>query len=298
MYENDVVYGSQGYIVPIYPLEGTFVATHPACINQEADAEAQEAAKLVRDYLLSDVGQETAVHYALRPVNDNVAITTPLTEEFGVDLSQPEIVFNEPNVAALYAVQDLWQTARKDVNLVMLLDTSGSMRGGKMENMRNAAAQFVEQMGDEDRLTIYAFNTEPDLIIEGIQVGTDRAKIMNTILSLEANGDTTLFDAIGDGAGSIERTNQADMTNAMVVLSDGMDTRSYRYGFDTELVDYATDNNTTIFTIGYGGDADEEVLSTLALEGNGNFYLGDEASIQAIYDEMSAAFGGSVGVGR
>lgn len=298
MYENDVVYGSEGNIVPIYPLEGTFVATHPACINQEADAETQEAAQLVRDYLLSDSGQETAVSYALRPVNPNIAAGAPLTEEFGVDLSQPEIIFNEPNVAALYAVQDLWQTARKDVNLVMLLDTSGSMRGGKMENMRNAAAQFVEQMGDEDQLTIYAFNTEPDLIIEGVQVGPDRAKIMNAILALEANGDTTLFDAIGDGAGSIERTNQADMTNAMVVLSDGMDTRSYRYGFTTDLVDYATDNNTTIFTIGYGGDADEDVLSTLAIEGNGNFYLGDEASIQAIYDEMSAAFGGSVGVGR
>ncbi|MBE2222411.1 MAG: hypothetical protein IAF02_12760, partial [Anaerolineae bacterium] len=57
-------------------------------------------------------------------------------------------------------------------------------------------------------------------------------------------------------------------------------------------------NDTTIFTIAYGGDADEDVLSTLALEGNGNFYRGDEASIEAIYDEMSAAFGGSVGVGR
>ncbi|PID86979.1 MAG: hypothetical protein CSB13_01535, partial [Chloroflexi bacterium] len=100
------------------------------------------------------------------------------------------------------------------------------------------------------------------------------------------------------GASSIERTHQSDMTNAMIVLSDGMDTRSYRYGFNTSLVEYAQGNNTTIFTIGYGGDADEEVLSTLALVGNGNYYPADEASIQTIYDEMSAAFGGSVGVGR
>ncbi len=253
---------------------------------------------MFRDYLLSDAGQETAVTFALRPVNANTPIGSPLTEEFGVDLSQPEILFNEPNVAALYAVQDLWQTARKDVNLVMLLDTSGSMRGGKMDNMRNAAVQFIEQMGDEDQLTLIAFSTEPELLVEGVQVGPNRQKIINAITSLDATGDTTLFDAIGDGAGSIERTNQSAMTNAMVVLSDGMDTRSYRYGFNDSLVDLATSNDTTVFTIGYGGDADEEVLSTLALEGNGNFYLGDEASIQAIYDEMSAAFGGSVGVGR
>jgi Ca-activated chloride channel family protein len=195
-------------------------------------------------------------------------------------------------------VQDLWQTARKDVNLVMLLDTSGSMRGGKMDNMRQAAMQFVEQMGDEDQLTLIAFSTEPDLLIEGVQVGPNRQKIINAISNLNANGDTTLFDAIGDGASSIERTHQTAMTNAMVVLSDGMDTRSYRYEFNDSLVETATNHDTTVFTIGYGGDADEDVLSTLAVQGNGNFYLGDEASIQAIYDEMSAAFGGSVGVGR
>lgn len=298
MYENDVVYGSEGAIVPIYPLEGTFMATHPACIDKNADGETQEAAGLFRDYLLSDMGQETAVTFALRPVNANTPIVAPLTEEFGVDLSQPEIIFNEPNVAALYAVQDLWQTARKDVNLVMLLDTSGSMRGGKINNMREAAVQFVEQMGDEDQLTLIAFSTEPELLVEGVDVGPNRQKIINAITDLSANGDTTLFDAIGDGANSIDRTNQSAMTNAMVVLSDGMDTRSYRYSFNNALVDLATGNDTTVFTIGYGGDADEDVLSTLALEGNGNFYLGDEASIQAIYDEMSAAFGGSVGVGR
>jgi len=300
MYENDVVYGNgtMGNIVPIYPLEGTFMATHPACISQNADTETQEATELFRDYLLSIEGQETAVTYALRPVKSNTPITPPLTEEFGVDLSQPEIIFNEPNVEALYAVHDLWQTARKDVNLVMLLDTSGSMRGGKINNMREAAVQFIEQMGDEDQLTLIAFSTVPDLIIEGAEVGPNRQKIINAITNLNATGDTTLFDAIGDGASSIERTNQTGMTNAMVVLSDGMDTNSSRYDFDTYLVEVASDNDTTVFTIGYGGDADENVLSTLALEGNGNFYLGDEASIQAIYDEMSAAFGGSVGVGR
>jgi hypothetical protein len=40
------------------------------------------------------------------------------------------------------------------------------------------------------------------------------------------------------------------------------------------------------------------MLSELAARGNGNFYLGDEASIAAIYEEMSAAFGGTLGVGR
>ncbi|MFN2103875.1 MAG: hypothetical protein ACK2UJ_03305, partial [Candidatus Promineifilaceae bacterium] len=68
--------------------------------------------------------------------------------------------------------------------------------------------------------------------------------------------------------------------------------------FNDDLISAATAGDTTVFTIAYGDDADDELLSALAARGNGNFYRGDEASIAAIYEEMSAAFGGTLGVGR
>jgi hypothetical protein len=83
----------------------------------------------------------------------------------------------------------------------------------------------------------------------------------------------------------------------MVVLTDGQDTRSYRFNATTALQE-ALANNATVFTIAYGGDADEPTLERLATQANGNYFVGDEASIAAIYEDMSAAFGGSVGVGR
>ena len=49
MYESTAVYYGPGEIIPIYPLEGTFVATHPACVNTNADSQTQEAASLFRD---------------------------------------------------------------------------------------------------------------------------------------------------------------------------------------------------------------------------------------------------------
>jgi Ca-activated chloride channel family protein len=84
----------------------------------------------------------------------------------------------------------------------------------------------------------------------------------------------------------------------MVVLTDGVDTASFRFDFDEILALFEDSPEATVFTIAYGSDADEDVLEELALGSNGNFYLGDEASIGAIYQEMSAAFGGSAGVGR
>jgi Ca-activated chloride channel family protein len=298
MYESDVVANGDGQIVPIYPLEGTFVAEHPACLNGDLDPETREAAQLFRDYLLEQEAQQLAVSNGLRPVNHNVATGSPLDAGRGVDLDQPAVVFGSPSVETLFAVQDLWQSARKDVNLVMLLDVSGSMAGQKMDNMREAAVQFVEQMGDDDFLTVIAFSHELPVIVNHQQVGPARGQIIDAIQNLDAAGDTALYDAVGDGALLIEQSNSPDTANALVVLTDGQDTYSYRYNFDQALVDLAAGNDTTVFTIAYGDDADQNVLSQLAFGANGNFFLGDEASIATIYEEMSAAFGGSVGIGR
>lgn len=298
MYENTAVHYGRGEIVPIYPLEGTFMATHPACVSQSVGAVVQDGARTFRNYLVSVAGQETAVAAGLRPVNEQIAVGAPLDEGNAVDLTQPAVVFGRPSVDTIYGVQALWVSARKDVNLVMLLDTSGSMRGAKMENMRAAAIQFVEQMGEEDYLSLIAFATEPQLLINHVQVGPNRQKIIGTIAALVASGDTTLFDAIGDGANLLASTASIDTTNALVILSDGMDTRSYRYAFNEDLIRLVTDNADAVFGIAYGSDADERTLSTLVTRANGNFFRGDEASIAAIYEEMSAAFGGSVGVGR
>jgi Mg-chelatase subunit ChlD len=115
---------------------------------------------------------------------------------------------------------------------------------------------------------------------------------------MQATGNTTLYDAIGNGAGIIAQTNSSSASNVMVVLTDGQDTGSRSYRFDEQLVSEAVANDTTVFTIAYGRDADDKVLSDLALQANGNFYEGNEANITAIYEEMSAAFGGSAGIGR
>lgn len=300
MYESTVfqISGGDPTIVPIYPFEGTFVARHPACMNNSKSEGTQEAVSLFRQFLIGEEAQQLALENGLRPINPNVPLGEPLIQTYGVDVSQPKVIFESPSVETLFAVQDLWKAARKDVNLVMLIDISGSMRGSKLANVQNAAIRFIEHMGDEDFISIIAFSQEPFLIVDHLQIGEARSEVIEEINGLTAGGNTPLYDAIGDGATLISQTRSSNSSNALVVLTDGMDTGSRRYEFDENLIAIASDNDTTVFAIAYGSDAEEDLLEELAFRANGKFYLGDEASIAMIYEEMSAAFGGTVGVGR
>lgn len=301
VYESTVIQYGQGDpdIVPIYPFEGTFMATHPACVNGAQSAEEQEAAQSFRNYLVGEKAQQQAVDNGLRPVNALVSADALAQRVQGVDLSQPEVVFEQPGVDSIYAVQTLWQTARKNVNLVMILDTSGSMKGSKIDGVRQAAIQFVGEMGDNDYISLIVFeNKSAAVLIEHIQVGAKRQEIIDQIKGLQASGSTPLYDSIGLGADVIGRNSSSQTTNAMIVLTDGLDTVSSSYRFDDTLISTASAHDTTIFTIAYGNDANETLLSRLAQQAQGNFYLGTEANIVAIYEEMSAVFGGSQGIGR
>ncbi|MDH5507361.1 MAG: VWA domain-containing protein [Anaerolineae bacterium] len=302
VYENIVFEysGGEAEIVPVYPFEGTFVADFPACVNQSAGADAANGAALFRDHLLGETGQKKALAHGLRPVSEALSEGADSDMSAILDLAKPVVIFENPSVETVYAAQDLWQASRKAVNMVMIIDNSGSMNGEKIESVKRAAVDFVDTMGIGDYATIITFdgNNQVTALIENAQIGASRQQIIDTIQALYSGGGTPLYDSIGYAGEIISRITSGRTKNVLVVLTDGMDTASARYNFNQDLIRLATGNDTTIYAIAYGDDADEELLANLAREANGNFYLGDLASIAAIYEEMSVIMGGSAGIGR
>lgn len=301
MYESTVaMHGQEGdeALIPIYPFEGTFVATHPACINAGASSETQEGARTFRDWLLKEEAQKLAAANGLRPVNGAVKAGALLAAAGGFNLAQPAVVFAAPSAASVDAAQELWKSARKPINLVMILDTSGSMAGSKLTSMRNAAVTFLQAMNAEDNLTLITFATDISVRVQAKKVKDVRDSAVSTVRGLQANGNTALYDSIAEGAAQIRRSTSSARTNVMIILTDGQDTASRNYKYDDRLIALATANGTSLYTVAYGSDADKNILGGMAQKSNGNFYAGTEANIAAIYQDMSTAFGGSAGIGR
>ena len=115
-----------------------------------------------------------------------------------------------------------FESERVPVSLGIVLDTSGSMAGEKMDAARAALRRFVyDLLSPGDEMFLYRFDSQP-ILVEGWT--EDRARLMRGLGSVRPGGGTALYDAVADAvplAGEGSRRKKA-----LVVISDGNDTNS------------------------------------------------------------------------
>src|SRR6266436_3202255 len=166
LYENMVIesYSQANMpfpVVAVYPKEGTFWSDHPIGIVERewVTPEHREAAKAYIQYLLQRPQQEKAIAYGFRPGAVDVPLATPIDEAHGVDPREPKTTLEVPSVPVIDAILNLWQAKKKAANVVLVMDTSGSMNDdGKIQSAREGAKQLVNLLSDGDRLSLLPFN--------------------------------------------------------------------------------------------------------------------------------------------
>lgn len=122
----------------------------------------------------------------------------------------------------------------------VLLDTSASMQR-RVSLARSAAIRFLDGLRSEDVAAVYHFNSK----IEQVQEFSFSRDLADMAFGLKAKGLTVLNDAILRASEDISR--RAEKRRAIVVLSDGGDTRS-EASMEKALAS-ALSANATIFTV-------------------------------------------------
>jgi len=111
---------------------------------------------------------------------------------------------------------------RVPVSLGIVLDTSGSMAGEKMDAARSALDRFLyDLLGPEDEVFLYAFSDTPRLLQDWT---TNRQLVSRALQRARPTGATALYDAVADAIPLTERATHRK--RALVVISDGNDTSS------------------------------------------------------------------------
>jgi Ca-activated chloride channel family protein len=95
---------------------------------------------------------------------------------------------------------DLEAFRRPALNLAVVVDVSGSMRGGKIEAVRTALGKLLGQLGDEDRLAIVLFNNSAWVPMPSRALDPDgMAKAKDIVSKIQAGGGTSIESGLRFG---------------------------------------------------------------------------------------------------
>jgi Ca-activated chloride channel family protein len=299
--EQLVVWANQqgADLVAIYPIEGSLWEDHPLVLLETPEltgAQRQVFAQLI-SHLRSDEAQKTVMAAGYRPADPSIPLDvpgSPLTAANGIDPNQPQTALQIPGGSVVSVVRDVWWYTKRHTNVFLVVDTSGSMEGSKISNVKEALNAFVEQIkGDEEAVGLIEFYSLVDELVPLDRLAVNRDDLSLAINGLIADGDTALLDAVYEAYEALQDLRDAERINAIVVMTDGRE--NYSNISLRSLADHMRQGNqagvpVVVFAIAYGGDADFDTLRVLAEATGGQVYEGSLETIRQLYKILSTYF--------
>lgn len=149
-------------------------------------------------------------------------------------------------------------------DLIVLMDTSGSMEGLPLEKAKQAVLCILQSLGPNDRFELCEFSSAPSWYTQGPRSATSENKrsAMAWVKALSAGGATEMFTAVKDALALLRPGSQRQV----LIATDGY------FGGEQELVKYmlgSLPSSCRLHTIGVGGAGNGALLQPLARAGRG-----------------------------
>jgi Ca-activated chloride channel family protein len=216
-----------------------------------------------------------------------------------IDLEEENFAIFEDGVAQqirVFSKEDL------PLRMVILLDTSSSMQS-RIDLAREAAVRFVRSLKFGDQVKVIEFN---DRVLTLAEFTTDFDEVEEAIRATKANGATSLYEALYISLKSLSRRREGDERQAIVVLSDGNDTRSLVTFDDVRQLARKTD--VLIYTISLRGrekdlkkqkyaDAKYELEKLSGETGGSSFAPGEIGDLAGVYDRIATELKSQYNIG-
>ncbi|XP_040991796.1 E3 ubiquitin-protein ligase WAV3 [Juglans microcarpa x Juglans regia] len=117
------------------------------------------------------------------------------------------------------------RNSRAPVDLITVLDVSGSMAGTKLALLKRAMGFVIENLGPSDRLSVIAFSsTARRLFPLRRMTDTGRQQALQAVNSLISNGGTNIAEGLRKGAKVLVDRKWKNPVGSIILLSDGQDT--------------------------------------------------------------------------
>jgi Ca-activated chloride channel family protein len=181
----------------------------------------------------------------------------------------------------------------KPLNLCLVIDTSTSMKGPKLESALKASELVLRNLKEEDAFALVTFNDRATVILP-LARRHDPRKASSLLRKVKAEGGTEMSYGISSGLAELLKAgNLWESINYMLLLTDGE-----TYGDEEECVRLAREagaKGISIAAVGLGTDWNEELLEAIAQASGGvSLYIPHHKELPKTFQERVGALMGAV----
>jgi tight adherence protein B len=169
--------------------------------------------------------------------------------------------------------------SRALVDVALVIDTSGSMKGEPLSSAVAAALQFVTELPKDVHVGVVAFSDGARVIRP---MTADHASVLRALRNLQAEGETAMFDAVVRAGNLFKR----DAQRNIVLLSDGADTSSEATLKTATAA--AKQAEAAVFAVGLqSGEFDAGALRSLSSSTQGRYAPVTTARLTTVYQTLA-----------
>jgi Ca-activated chloride channel family protein len=233
------------------PLKAVYSSRHEVSIDREDDYHALLG--LEQSDVLPD--RDFELFYTIS--SEKIGLNLLSFKEEGQDgffllLAAPDVKVNEEEIVV------------KDI--ILVLDTSGSMQGEKMDQAKEAARYVLDHLNPLDRFAIVSFATTTRSFSPSLKPASQTDKGKDFLDRLEAMGSTDINRAMIEAVGLAEEVRPT----TLIFLTDGLPTEGVTAtGAILDNVAREAPDNVRIFSFGVGDDVDTDLLDQISLDHGG-----------------------------
>ena len=151
-------------------------------------------------------------------------------------------------------------------DLVLVLDTSGSMEGEKFTQAQDAARFVLDNLNPADRFEVIAFSTGTDAYAGSLQPASEASLARSWIGGLSAGGSTNIDLALRQAF----ELDSGERPLYVIFLTDGLPTEGVTEAAEIlERLEGRGSDTASVFAFGVGYDVDTFLLDSIAREHHG-----------------------------
>ncbi|PDV96855.1 VWA domain-containing protein [Candidatus Chloroploca asiatica] len=196
--------------------------------------------------------------------------------------TEPQLIYALLDMHALGGTAPLLKLS---LNLCLVIDRSSSMRGERLQQVKEGVARIIDLLSEDDYFSLVTFNDRADVVVNTQRV-RNKQELKQAVNRIEAAGGTEMATGMAMALQEVQKPVMLQGVSRILLLTDG---RTYGdEGRCVELARRAQDRGIGVTAMGIGTEWNEDLLETIAARENSRTqYITSATQISQVFaDEV------------